>query len=59
MEITLDKKTSTEGLIKIKLSEGDYQPKVEEKVRDYARKANIKCFRQGKVPAGVIRMMFG
>lgn len=59
MEITLDKKTNTEGLIKIKLSEGDYQTKVEEKVRDYARKANIKGFRQGKVPPGVIRKMFG
>lgn len=59
MEITLDKKTNTEGLIKIKLTEGDYQPKVEEKVKDYARKATIKGFRQGKVPPGVIRKMFG
>ncbi len=59
MEITLDKKTNTEGLIKIRLSEGDYQPKVEEKVKDYARKASIKGFRQGKVPTGVIRKMFG
>jgi trigger factor len=59
LEITLDKKGSTEGLIKIKVSEGDYQPHVEEKVKDYARKATIKGFRQGKVPTGVIRKMFG
>ena len=59
MEITLNKTNTTEGLIKIKLTEGDYQPKVEEKVKEYARKASIKGFRQGKVPTGVIKSMFG
>jgi trigger factor len=59
LEITLDKKNNTEGLIKIKVSEGDYQPHVEEKLRDYGKKANLKGFRPGKVPAGVIKRMFG
>ncbi|MBS1680361.1 MAG: trigger factor [Bacteroidetes bacterium] len=59
MNITLDKQSATDGLIKIKLNESDYQPKVEEKVRDYARKATIKGFRQGHVPTGVIKKMFG
>lgn len=59
MEITLDKKNSTEGLIKIRIDQADYQPKYEEKIRDYSRKANIKGFRAGKVPAGVIKKMFG
>ncbi len=59
MEITLNKKNTTEGTIKINLTEGDYQPHVEEKLKDYARKASIKGFRQGKVPSGVIKKMFG
>jgi trigger factor len=59
LEITLNKKNSTEGLIQIKLTEGDYQTQVENKLRDYGRKANIKGFRPGKVPTGVVKKMFG
>ncbi len=59
MDITLDKKSSTEALIKITLKENDYQPKVEEKVKEYARTASIKGFRPGKVPTGLIKKMYG
>lgn len=59
MTITLDKKNATDGFIKITLTESDYQPKVEEKLKEYSRKANIKGFRAGKVPAGMIKKMYG
>ncbi len=59
MTITLDKKNSTDGLIKITLTESDYQPKVEEKLKEYSRKASIKGFRAGKVPQGMIKKMYG
>ncbi len=59
MNITLDKKSATDALLKISLAETDYQPKVAEKIKDFARKAQIKGFRQGKVPAGMIQRMYG
>lgn len=59
VDISLDKQSVTDGLIRVKLTETDYLAKVEEKVREYSRKANIKGFRQGKVPSGVIKKMFG
>jgi trigger factor len=59
LEITLDQKNATEAQIKIKVIESDYQSKVEEKVKDYSRKASIKGFRPGKVPMGLVRKMYG
>lgn len=59
MDITLDKKDSNLASIKVKLNEGDYQSKVDEKIKDYSKKAQIKGFRTGKVPKGVIQKMYG
>lgn len=59
MNITLDKKSTIEASIKVKLNEEDYQLKIEEKVKEYAKTASIKGFRPGKVPMGMIRKMYG
>jgi trigger factor len=59
LEITLDKHSVNQASIKIKLSEADYQAKVEAKLKDHARKANIKGFRPGKAPISMVKNMYG
>ena len=59
MNITLDQQTKTDGVLTVKIDEQDYLPKVNAKIKDYAKKANIKGFRQGMVPTGVVKKMFG
>ncbi|MGK7395258.1 MAG: trigger factor [Candidatus Cyclobacteriaceae bacterium M3_2C_046] len=59
MDITLDKNSATEASIKIKLSEDDYKPSVQKKLKEYSKKANIKGFRPGKVPVSLMNKMYG
>ena len=59
MEIILDKHSANQASVKIKLNEADYQPKVDAKLKDYAKKANIKGFRPGKAPVSMVKRMYG
>ena len=59
LEITLDKHAANEASIKIKLTEADYQLKVDSKLKDYARKATIKGFRPGKAPVSMVKNLYG
>ncbi|MFC5626931.1 trigger factor [Algoriphagus winogradskyi] len=59
MEITQDKHSANQALIKIKLNEADYQPKVDAKLKDFAKKSNIKGFRPGKAPISMVKNMYG
>ncbi len=59
MEITLDKQSANQALVKIKLNEADYQPKVDAKLKDYAKKAVIRGFRPGKAPFSMVKNMYG
>jgi trigger factor len=58
LEITLEKESKIAKL-RVSLKEADYRPKVAEKVKEYSKKASIKGFRPGKVPASLIDRMYG
>jgi trigger factor len=59
LEITLDKHAANQASVKIRLNEADYQPKVEAKLKDYAKKATIRGFRPGKAPLQMVKKMYG
>ena len=59
MEIILDKHSANEASIKITLNEADYQPKVDSKLKEHAKKANIKGFRPGKAPVSMVKNLYG
>lgn len=59
MEISLDKHSANQASVKITLNEADYQPKVDAKLKDYAKKAAIKGFRPGKAPVSMVKSMYG
>lgn len=47
------------AVINIKVEQQDYEKEVEKILKDYRKKANIKGFRVGMAPMGMIRKMYG
>lgn len=59
MEITRENTDDLNAILRIKINKADYENRVENVLKDYRKKANIKGFRPGMVPIGVIRKMYG
>lgn len=59
MNITRENVDELNAVLKIQIEKTDYEENVEKVLRDYRRKANIKGFRPGMVPIGLVRKMYG
>ena len=59
MNITKENIDDLNAILKIEISKPDYEEKVETVLKDYRKKANIKGFRPGMTPIGVIKKMYG
>ena len=59
MNISLNKASDLQGRLTVVVTEADYKEKVEAKLKDYRKKASIKGFRPGMVPATVIKKLYG
>lgn len=59
MNISQEKIDKLNAVIKVKLSESDYQANVDKVLKDYRNKANVPGFRKGHVPMGMIKKMVG
>ena len=59
MNVTMEKNGNVSGIITVSLEENDYQDKVKKDLKTIGLKHHIDGFRAGKVPAGILKKMFG
>src|SRR5512140_2059070 len=59
MNITRENTDDLNAVLKVEIKKPDYDEKVENVLKDYRKKANIKGFRPGMVPIGLVKKMYG
>ena len=59
MEIQQHSTGHLTATLSVKVAPEDYKDQVDTQLKEYARRANLKGFRPGKVPVPVVRKMFG
>src|SRR6056297_2331842 len=58
MNITRENKDKLNALLTVTVEKSDYEEKVDKVLREYRRNANLKGFRQGNAPMGMIKRMY-
>ncbi|TVR71632.1 MAG: trigger factor [Marinilabiliales bacterium] len=58
MQVTKENKDDLNAVIRIVVDKQDYEKEVNDKLKDYKRKANMPGFRPGMVPIGMIKRMY-
>ncbi len=59
MNITKENINELNAIVTVKIEKSDYEATVNEQLREYRKKANMPGFRPGKVPAGLVKKMYG
>ena len=59
MNIVKENIDDLNALLKVEIRKTDYEEKVEKVLKDYRKKANVKGFRPGMVPIGLVKKMYG
>jgi len=59
MNISKENIDALNAVIKLTVEKDDYAKKVDDVLKDYRKRVNMPGFRPGKVPAGVVKKMYG
>jgi trigger factor len=59
MDVSTRKTNDLNAVLTVKIDEQDYREKVDQKLKDYRKKADMPGFRKGKVPLSLIKKQYG
>jgi trigger factor len=59
VEVLVQKNDNLNAVIKVNVQKEDYLSKYENSLKEYSKKVEIKGFRKGKVPATLVKKMYG
>jgi trigger factor len=59
MEITKENVDELNAILKVRIEQEDYTEQVENTLKDYRKNLRMPGFRPGKVPAGIVKKLYG